>query len=107
MLTRKASDDAAAGVRWESDGGGEYAIETVERPVHGTEVVLHLKEAAKEFLDSWSLRSLITRYSDHIGFPIRMRDDSPSDSESDSEDGEGEWQDVNRASALWTKSWES
>ena len=59
-----------------------------------TEVVLHLKDSAKEFLDTWNLRSLITRYSDHIGFPIRMRDES--------RDGEGEWQDVNKASALWT-----
>jgi molecular chaperone HtpG len=94
VLTRKAGDDAASGVRWESDGGGEYAIEAVERSAHGTEVVLHLKDSAKEFLDTWNLRSLITRYSDHIGFPIRMRDES--------KDGEGEWQDVNKASALWT-----
>jgi len=94
VLTRKAGDEAASGVRWESDGGGEYAIEAVERAAHGTEVVLHLKDSAKEFLDSWNLRSLITRYSDHIGFPIRMRDES--------RDGEGEWQDVNKASALWT-----
>jgi len=94
VFTRKAGEEAAAGVRWESDGGGEYAIETVERPVHGTEVVLHLKEDAKEFLDAWSLRSLIGRYSDHIGFPIRMHDQS--------EEGEGDWQDVNKASALWT-----
>jgi molecular chaperone HtpG len=94
VLTRKAGEAAASGVRWESDGGGEYAIETLERAEHGTEVILHLKEDAKEFLDAWSLRSLISRYSDHIGFPIRMRDQS--------EEGEGEWQDVNKASALWT-----
>ena len=94
VLTRKAGDEAASGVRWESDGGGEYAIEAVERAAHGTEVVLHLKDSAKEFLDTWNLRSLITRYSDHIGFPIRMRDESG--------DGAGDWQDVNKASALWT-----
>jgi molecular chaperone HtpG len=94
VLTRKAGEEAAAGVRWESDGGGEYAIETVERPVRGTEVILHLKEDAKEFLEAWTLRSLIARYSDHIGFPIRMREESG--------EGDGEWQDVNKASALWT-----
>jgi molecular chaperone HtpG len=94
VLTRKAGDEAASGVRWESDGGGEYAIEAVERAAHGTEVVLHLKDSAKEFLDTWNLRSLITRYSDHIGFPIRMRDESGDEA--------GDWQDVNKASALWT-----
>jgi molecular chaperone HtpG len=94
--TRKAGDEPAAGVRWESDGAGEYSLETVERAAHGTEVTLHLKESAQEFLQSWNLRSLISRYSDHIGFPIRM----PKE-EKDEEEGSA-WQDVNKASALWT-----
>ncbi|MBT8060756.1 MAG: molecular chaperone HtpG, partial [Gammaproteobacteria bacterium] len=94
VLTRKAGEDAAAGVRWESDGGGEYSIETVEREAHGTEVILHLKEAEKEFLSSWTLRSLVGRYSDHIGFPIRMQEKG--------EDETLEWKDINKASALWT-----
>ena len=59
-------------MRWESDGGGEYSLEAVERENRGTEVILHLKEAEQEFLSKWSIRSLISRYSDHIGFPIRM-----------------------------------
>jgi molecular chaperone HtpG len=94
VLTRKAGEDAAAGVRWESDGGGEYTLETVERETHGTEVVLHFKESEMSFLQNWTLRSLVSRYSDHIGFPIRMQ-----------EKGEGddlEWKDINKASALWT-----
>jgi molecular chaperone HtpG len=94
VKTRQAGDEAAAGVRWESDGGGEYSIESIEREAHGTEVTLHFKEAEKEFLKSWTIRSLISRYSDHIGFPIRMREES--------EDGEMEWKDINKASALWT-----
>ncbi|MEJ2385251.1 MAG: molecular chaperone HtpG [Xanthomonadales bacterium] len=94
VLTRKAGEAPAAGVRWESDGGGEYSLEPVERERHGTEVVLHLKEAEKSFLNGWTLRSLVSRYSDHIGFPIRMQEKS--------EDDTAEWKDVNKASALWT-----
>jgi molecular chaperone HtpG len=99
VLTRRAGDEEAAGVRWESDGGGEYAIERIARAVHGTEVILHLKDSAREFLDDWNLRSLVTRYSDHIGFPIRMQE-SVKDEESGEE--RTEWKDVNKASALWT-----
>jgi len=94
--TRLAGDPAGAGVRWESDGGGEYSLETVEREVHGTEVVLHIKDAEKEFLNSWTIESLITRYSDHIGFPIRMQKKVEGEEET------LEWKDVNKASALWT-----
>ncbi|MGD8580345.1 MAG: molecular chaperone HtpG, partial [Lysobacterales bacterium] len=94
VLTRKAGDPAAEGVRWQSDGGGEYSMELIERPAHGTEVVLHLKESEKEFLQPWTIQSLISRYSDHIGFPIRMREEG--------EEGEAEWKAINKASALWT-----
>jgi molecular chaperone HtpG len=97
LLSRKAGDAAEDGVRWESDGGGEYSIEAVERENHGTEVILHLKEAEKEFLSKWAIRSLISRYSDHIGFPIRM----PSEDE-EGEEKAGGWEDVNQASALWS-----
>ncbi|MDX1380512.1 MAG: molecular chaperone HtpG, partial [Xanthomonadales bacterium] len=105
VFTRRAGDAPADGVRWESDGAGEYALETIERAEHGTEVVLHLKDDAKEFLSEWKLRSLIGRYSDHIGFPIRMREETASDGKE--EDGKEdavrtEWKDVNKASALWT-----
>ncbi len=94
VLTRKVGEGADTGVKWESDGGGEYSIETIEREAHGTEVVLHLKEAEKEFLGNWTIRSLVGRYSDHIGFPIRMQEKG--------EDDELAWQDINKASALWT-----
>ena len=97
LLSRRAGDSAEDGVRWESDGGGEYSIEAVERENRGTEVILHLKEAEKEFLSKWAIRSLIGRYSDHIGFPIRM----PKEDEEGEEKGSG-WEDINQASALWS-----
>ncbi|MDQ2068859.1 molecular chaperone HtpG [Natronospira bacteriovora] len=88
--TRRA--DEKQGVRWQSDGGGEFSIETIERAERGTEVILKLREDADEFLEPARLRHIIRRYSDHIGRPILM----PA--------GEGEeWETVNSASALWTR----
>ena len=72
VLTRQADAPASEGVKWESDGRGEYTLETVELPERGTTVVLHLKPDEDEFLDGWQLRSLIHRYSEHVAFPIRM-----------------------------------
>jgi molecular chaperone HtpG len=94
LVTRRAG--ASEGVRWESAGSGEYTLENVERSARGTEVTLHLKADEDEFLQSWQLRSLVARYSDHIGFAIRMpkeKDGQPTD----------EWEVVNQASALWTR----
>ena len=96
VVTRKAGDEAEAGVRWTSDGGGEYTLESVEKASHGTEVILHLKDEEKEFLNSWTLKNLVSRYSDHIGFPIRMQE------KGEGEDDALEWKDINKASALWT-----
>jgi len=96
VLSRRAGLAEAEGVKWESDGKGEYQLETVERATRGTTVVLHLKADEDEFLKSWQLRSLIGKYSDHVAFPIRMpkeKDGKPTD----------EWEVVNDASALWTK----
>jgi molecular chaperone HtpG len=96
VLSRRAGAPASEGVKWESDGKGEYSLEQVDLPERGTAVVLHLKADEDEFLKRWELRSLITRYSDHVAFPIRMpveKDGKPTD----------EWETVNAASALWTK----
>ena len=96
VLSRRAGTPAADGVKWESDGKGEYTLASVELVERGTTVVLHLKADEDEFLKRWQLRSLITRYSDHVAFPIRMpqeKDDKPTE----------EWETVNAASALWTK----
>ncbi|SEL24835.1 molecular chaperone HtpG [Ectothiorhodospira marina] len=98
LTTRRAGMGAEHGVRWESDGSGEFTVETVERPERGTEVVLHLKQDEDEFLDEFRLRHIVTRYSDHIPLPITMRKRD--------DDGKAleEWETVNRASALWTRS---
>jgi molecular chaperone HtpG len=94
VFSRKAGEPAAAGVRWASKADGEFTVETVERAARGTAVVLHLKEEAKEFADAWRLRSLVTRYSDHIGFPVLM----PKEGEASLD-----WEPVNQAKALWTR----
>ena len=96
VLSRRADAPAGEGVKWESDGKGEYALEPVELAERGTAVILHLKADEDEFLSRWQLRALITRYSDHVAFPIRMpveKDGKPTD----------EFETVNAASALWTK----
>ncbi len=90
-LKAGASEDA--GVHWESRADGEFTVETIKRAERGTTVRLYLKEDCKEFADPFRLRSLIRRYSDHIGFPVRMR-----------KEGEAslEYETVNQAKALWT-----
>ncbi len=107
VLTRRADAPAAEGVKWESDGRGEYSLDTVELPERGTTVVLHLKPDEDEFLADWTLRSLIGKYSDHVAFPIRMPADTPApadDSETDAPaDAAPAWETVNDASALWTR----
>ncbi|MBS0462006.1 MAG: molecular chaperone HtpG [Proteobacteria bacterium] len=97
LTTRKAGSGSDEGVRCESAGTGEYTLETIEGAARGTTVTLHLKADEDEFLRGWQLRNLIGRYSDHIGFAIRMPkadDDGKPTSE---------WEVVNQASALWTR----
>lgn len=103
LSTRRAGMGAEHGVRWESDGSGEFVIETVERAQRGTEVVLHLKEDAQEFLDEWRLRHVITRYSDHIPLPIQMPAQGDDDEAGGDTRASAEWETVNRANALWTR----
>ena len=94
LVTRRAGMGPEHGVRWESTGDGSYTLETVEAPARGTEITLHLREDAGEFLDAWRLRGIVHKYADHIPFPIRM------DKAGDEEGVET----VNQASALWTRS---
>jgi molecular chaperone HtpG len=94
LTTRRAGLIPQEGVRWESDGQGEYTIETVEKAARGTEVVLHLRENEDELLNGQRLRSIIRKYSDHITFPIMMKVE---------EKDKDEEEQVNRASALWTR----
>ncbi|WP_045223767.1 molecular chaperone HtpG [Methyloterricola oryzae] len=101
LETRKAGMEAEAGVRWESSGEGDYSLENIEKSERGTRVTLHLREGEDEFLDGWRLRSIIRKFSDHISLPIEML------KEHYGEEGEEkviEWETVNSASALWSKS---
>src|SRR6188508_3140993 len=94
VLTRRAGLPASEGVHWESAAEGDFSVETVELANRGTTIVLHLKDEAKEFLDSWRLRSLVRRYSDHIAFPVRMPKEGAATLE---------YEAVNRGTALWAR----
>ncbi|QWT22533.1 molecular chaperone HtpG [Bacillus sp. NP157] len=97
VITRRAGEPTETGVRWESDGKGEYTLEETNVSERGTTVVLHLKDGEDEFLNAWQLRSLVTKYSDHVAFPIRMP------AEKDGKPDPTEWTTVNSASALWAR----
>jgi molecular chaperone HtpG len=102
LTTRRAGLEPAEGVHWESDGKGEYTLESLERPDRGTTVVLHLREGEDDLLNGWRLRSIIEKYSDHISVPILM----PGEPEDRAEEDEAKPKPdvtVNRASALWTR----
>ncbi len=107
LTTRKAGNDGSEGVRWESDGQGDYTIESVDKAGRGTEIVLHLKEGEDEFLDGYRLRSIIRKFSDHISLPITMdKEPMPATDEDEEQEkpAEIEQETVNSASALWKKS---
>ncbi|RUM78137.1 MAG: molecular chaperone HtpG, partial [Candidatus Thioglobus sp.] len=97
LTTRKAGDDKADGTVWSSTGKGEYSLETTTVEEFGTSVTLHIKKEEKEFLDDYRLKSIISKYSDHITVPIMMV--KASEEESD----EIEFEMVNKANAFWTQ----
>ena len=94
VLSRKAGEPASAGVRWTSSADGDYTVETIEHAPRGTTVILHLKDDAKEFAETWRLRSLVRRYSDHLAFPVHM----PKSGEASLD-----YEAVNQGKALWTR----
>ncbi|MBF7073315.1 molecular chaperone HtpG [Glaciecola sp. MH2013] len=107
VKSRAAGADKSEGVRWESAGEGEFSTATIEKADRGTEITLHIREDDKEFLDDWKVRSIITKYSDHISIPVQMyKEEVP---ESEGPDGEkipaepGKWESINKATALWTR----
>ncbi len=102
LVTRRAGLAAGEAVRWESDGGGDYSIEAVEKEDRGTEVILHLREGEDELLDDFRLRALIRKYSDHIAIPIRMQK-RVWDEDKKEHKPTGEDETVNQASALWAR----
>ncbi|MEP4891912.1 MAG: molecular chaperone HtpG [Aliiglaciecola sp.] len=107
VRSRAAGESADKGVEWQSAGEGEFTVKDIEKADRGTEIVLHLREDEKEFADDWRLRSIVTKYSEHIGIPVKMWKEEVAESEGP--DGEkipaqpGEWEAVNKASALWTR----
>ncbi|MCL2916785.1 molecular chaperone HtpG [Shewanella litorisediminis] len=108
VFTRAAGHNADEGVKWESEGEGNFSVETITKADRGTKIVLHLRDEEKEFADDWRLRSIITKYSDHISIPVEMYQEGTP--ERDGPDGEkilateGQWKAMNKATALWTRS---
>jgi len=108
LKSRRAGAAADTAIQWESKGDGEFTIASANKTSRGTELVLHLKDDAEEFLSDWRIRGIITKYSDHISWPIVMQEMSkePDESEEGAEKAEQEspgFETVNKATALWTQ----
>jgi molecular chaperone HtpG len=101
--TRRAGARPEEGVRWSSEGTGEFEIENITRAERGTDVILHLREGEEEYLSGWKLKSIIGKYSDHISLPILMQKEE-WDAEAQKQVKQDEWAPVNKAAALWTRS---
>jgi len=104
--SRRAGLAAAHGVRWVSDGTGEFEVGEIERAERGTSVTLHLKDESSDYLNAWKLKSIINKYSDHISLPIVMAKEEWKEGENDQPGAmvaTGEWETVNQAAALWTR----
>lgn len=101
VKTRAAGEPSDKGVLWESAGEGDYMIADIEKKSRGTDVILHLREDEKEFLNEWRLRDIIGKYSDHIGLPVEMLTKEYDDE--GKEIGE-KWEKINKSDALWTRS---
>ena len=104
--SRRAGLKAEEGVRWTSAGTGDFEVEAITRAERGTSIILHLRDDADDYLNAWKIKSIIGKYSDHISLPIQMLKEEWKDGEND-QPGEmvttGEWETVNKASALWTR----
>ncbi len=100
--SRRAGLPANEGVRWISEGAGEFEVESIERAQRGTCVILHLREGEEEFLSAWKLRAVIGKYSDHISLPVLMLKDE-WDAEAQKQVQTNEWAPINKAAALWAR----
>ena len=107
LITRRAGLAAEHGVKWVSSGEGDYSIENIEVADRGTAITLHLRDDEKEFLDSYRVRSIISKFSDHIAIPIEMLEEVMPLSDEEKEKGEEpkkpEWEKVNKGTALWMR----
>lgn len=111
VLSRSANVPASEGVQWESTGEGTFTSENVQRDQRGTDVILHIKDSEKEFLDTWRLREAITKYSDHISVPVELWEEKFEEPAPDATEEEKkqppkshfEWVQINDARALWMR----
>ncbi|NLC37632.1 MAG: molecular chaperone HtpG, partial [Alcaligenaceae bacterium] len=103
VLSRRAGVPETEAVLWESDGQGEFRVAPVEKADRGTSIVLHLRDPEDEFLSGWKIREVLRRYSDHISLPIQMLKEE-WDEEKSEQVKTAEWENINQASALWTRS---
>lgn len=101
--SRRAGAAANEGVRWESEGAGDFSVEDITKASRGTNIILHLREGEDEFLSAWKLKSVIRTYSDHISLPIKMQKEE-WDEEKKEQVLKDEFETVNQASALWARS---
>lgn len=112
--TRRAGAPTSEGVRWISGGTGDFEVEAIERATRGTSIVLHLREDALQYANTWKLKEIVGKYSDHISLPILMEKEEWKDGEligKDESEGRqpgsmvktGEWEAINKATALWTR----
>ncbi len=97
LTTRRADAPANEAVRWESEGTGEFSVETIEQAARGTTITLHLREASREFADSWRVRNIIHKYAEHIALPVHLK--APAEKEGE----EAAYEVVNQAKALWSR----
>lgn len=107
--SRRAGEPVESAVRWISGGTGEFEVEQISKQGRGTDVILHLREDALDYLQAWKVKQIINKYSDHISLPIQMRKEEWQEAaEGDEEGGKmvltDEWETINSASALWTRS---
>ena len=100
--TRRAGLPGNEGVRWESQGTGEFTIETINRPERGTSITLHLREGEDDLLSSWKLKSIIRKYSDHISLPIQMQKEEWDEAKKE-QVLQDEFENINQATALWAR----
>jgi molecular chaperone HtpG len=101
--TRRAGAPASEGVRWVSEGTGDFEVEAIDKPGRGTNVILHLREGEDEYLNRWTVRGIVGKYSDHISLPILMQKEE-WDKDKSEYVVQDEWETINQAAALWTRS---
>ncbi|HQV21763.1 MAG: molecular chaperone HtpG [Moraxellaceae bacterium] len=100
VLTRRAGDEASAGVKWQSQGEGDFSVEAIEKADRGTTIILHLRPTQEEFADAYRLKNIIHKYAEHIAIPVCMREQKWTD---DGKEELGDYETVNKAAALWTR----